>query len=156
MMDHRTVEVIDDSSDEGFIQLQASRDELVIVFVKRPSPQLYPSDEMFCSKMLPAAMKSFMEKHHFMEPKKISVFIDAHPYVAACKCYVRLFISMGMHVVNSLAVRDESVDAFCLTWRIVLAGKPEEGERGHVPLKVTEMDGERLNEAWHVFTQNLD
>jgi hypothetical protein len=87
--------------DHGFIQIHATSDCLYIDLVKRPPGRLFPLEERFCSTMLPAAISEFMESTlPSIEIKMAQVDINSENHQAACKCYVRTFINMGLTLIG--------------------------------------------------------
>jgi hypothetical protein len=76
----------------GFIRLIYNRKSklLRIDLVKRPPEYLFPASVRFCSTMLPTTISEFIERYDLHEIESMHVHIDAHPYSAACKCYLRI------------------------------------------------------------------
>lgn len=145
------MKLLSDYSDHGFIQLlyRKSTDGLTINLVKRPPGRFYSESEPFCSKMLPAAIARFLEHHQIPTVSEVSVVVDGHPYLAACKCYIRVMISMGLARVgegSGVVVTPSLVEDFC-GWRPKsIVGKPTvPGAMGHSPASVSEADTVKLS-----------
>ena len=159
-------DIVDPDSDEtefdldypehGFIQIDGDLDEMSISIelVRRPPSSLYPESEPFCSKMLPAAIADFMEVHLMTIVTEISVFIYGHPYIAACKCYVRTMMQMGLgRIEDELISSPNMVEEFCARREAYLFGKPVvDGAFGHTPDQVSQRD---LNILRHSVTSVL-
>jgi hypothetical protein len=77
--------------DHGFIQLGLTLDEVFIDLVKRPPAQYFDPTEKFCTALLPAAITDLLEgtSTNIAAIQAINVVVDAEPYSAACKCYMR-------------------------------------------------------------------
>ena len=65
--------------------------------------------------MLPAAIYDLMESHHLYGIKAVFVAVNASPYIAACKCYARTMMAMGLRrVVRSLeSVKSSKLAGIC-------------------------------------------
>lgn len=115
--------------DHGFIQLTAVADRIAISLVKRPPARFFPAGEKFCSSLLPAAFFEFVTSNE-IDPvliKVVSVTIDAHPYKAACKCYMRTLIGMGMNRIglgSGVVLQDHQVEEFCDYEHVLVEGRP--------------------------------
>ena len=116
----------------GFISLAAAGDRIQVAMVKRPPGDLYPADKKFCSRLLPAAVVSFAHGFDFplAEIKVVAVHIAARPYVAACKCYMRLLIGMRMNAVGDAReiVDEDGIDSFCARNHEILEGHPTDNQ----------------------------
>ena len=142
--------LLSDFTDHGFIQLQYSDilGAISIKLVKRPPNEFYPESNKFCSKMLPATIADFIDIHHIPRIEAINVTLDAHPYMAACKCYMRTMISMGLNRVGlgeGVVVTSDQVEDFC-AWRPTsITGRPAvERSLGHSPATVSLEDMDQL------------
>lgn len=142
--------------DYGFIQLATEHEsrQLSVVLVKRPPGYMYPSNEKFCSSLLPAAVAEHMATTGVTDIQSVSIHIDAYPYRAACKCYFRLLVSMGMNRVglgSGVVVPPSQEDEFCDYDQVHLIGRPvEEGSSGHSPVTPTlARDIQKLRRSAH-------
>jgi hypothetical protein len=89
--------------DNGLIDLYLLDDKsLYIAYVVRPPGDLYPARSPFCSTLLPIAVKEFISRTGLVESlKSVEVELEAGPYlIFACKCYVRLMLSMQVSLIN--------------------------------------------------------
>ncbi len=143
--------LISDYTEHGFIQLEFEPDlgALSIKLVKRPPSEYYPSSEPFCSKMLPTTIAEFIEANHVTDISSISVVVKAHPYFAACKCYMRTLISMGLNRVgegSGVVVDSSKIDEYC-DWRpVTITGRPTlNGSYGSSPTTVSLDDHIKLH-----------
>jgi hypothetical protein len=122
------MEDILDFSDHGFIRIQSSSDDsLQISLVKRPPHDLYSENEKFCSSMVPAAIAEFMDGSMMDRLTSVFVSINAHPYRAACKCYMRTLISMGMNRIgegSGIVVGPDRVEEYCDYKHESITGRP--------------------------------
>ena len=144
-----------DYMDHGFIQLATAHDvgQISVVLVKRPPSDLFPRDEKFCSTMLPAAMVEHAEATGLKSIKSVLIHFDAHPYRAACKCYMRLLISMGLNRVgqgSGVVVHPSQVEEFCDYEQPEMFGRPVDGVAGHPPAR-SETDIDRLRTSASYF-----
>jgi hypothetical protein len=150
-------ELPDDYPDHGFIQLEYNRkeEEMRLILIRRPPSRLFSKTEPFCSTMLPAAIGEFMRHLEIKRVKQIAVHIDADPYIAACKCYMRTFIRMGLSKVGTENIHD--INRFCSSKHSTIVATPEdESSWGHAPSGVGLTDIAKLNTACFVFAQNVD
>ena len=102
--------------DSGRIRLRFEPPVLHIELVNRPPEQFWPRDVKFCSTMLPAAIESFMGFGGIVGLNQMVAHIHADPYVAACKCYLRVAISMNLTHVgfsDDEPLRMDQVEDFC-------------------------------------------
>jgi hypothetical protein len=71
----------------------------------------------FCTPVLPAAMSNFIDLYSIKleDIKYLKVTNLADPWIAGCKCYLRLFVSMGFTFINGESVESESaISEYCL------------------------------------------
>ena len=112
----------------GFIELRHSAprfsriNELTIVLVHRP---LEWGEKIFCSVMLPAAIRDLYEAHGELVIERldrVTVAVVAKPYVTACKCYIRTMAAMGFtHVAPEPPIQftelvpldEDGIERFC-------------------------------------------
>ena len=139
------IELLSEIPHHGFIQLEYKPrvKAIVISLVKRPPGALFPRSEKFCSRMLPAAMAEFIRIHNIGKIKSISVIVEADPHIAACKCYMRTMISMGLtRVGDDRIVGEDDVEAFCVLKppRHIGATSIINGRSGHSPITVSVSD----------------
>ena len=100
----------------------------------------------FCKMALPAAFYAFTlhpNPFDISAVKSVTVTIDAHPYIAACKCYVRTFIAMGFTRLASRTkygnspvedvTEEDKVDTYCSTHRTWIGASVPELEVAHLP-----------------------
>ena len=71
----------------------------------------------FCTPVLPAAMAKFLSYKHIdlgqIEVLKVTNL--ATPWMAGCRCYLRLFVSMGFTDINGVLVEnDDEILGFCI------------------------------------------
>ena len=103
------IELLTEVVDHGFIRLiyKPQYEGLDMDLVKRPPEHLFPEDIPFCSIMLPATISEFMDRHNLIDKiKNVRVIVSANPYLAACKCYLRTMMSMGM---NNIGISNKSI-----------------------------------------------
>ena len=149
----RKMDDINDFRDHGFIRIQSSsEDRLDIALVKRPPPHLYNSDEKFCSSMVPAAIAEFMDGSGMDRVKSVFVEINAHPYRAACKCYMRTLISMGLNRIgegSGVVVGGDRIEEYCDYKHQSITGRPVvEGTFGYSPMTdYIDTDREKLRQT---------
>ena len=97
----------------SFIELKRTDSTISIEFVQRGSD--WPSGSSFCSHMLPAAMDEFLETGiDLKEILQMSVYMTADPFIAGCKCYLRLFVSMGYNTIGNVSLQvDDDIVQLC-------------------------------------------
>jgi hypothetical protein len=102
--------------DHGIVDLQFLRGTLEINLVKRPPAEIWNPSEKFCSHILPAAIYTMLTEYGIdvaSEVELVHILFDADPYIAACKCYMRVLVEMGFTQVVFMTVNSDSVDGFC-------------------------------------------
>jgi hypothetical protein len=158
--DDEATHLLSDYTDHGFIQLEYKpiQEELLIKLVKRPPGEFYAESEPFCSRMLPTTIAQFIEAHQISRIKLMSVVVHAQPYMAACKCYMRTMISMGMNRVGAgdgVVVKPGQVESYC-DWRLEqIIGRPAlEGTFGYSPDSVSNLDHVKLHSTVSVVIIN--
>jgi len=99
----RNVRFFDRFPHHGFIQLQVQgRVVASIEKVKRPPIPYWPSEEPFSSRVLPVAIARILTVNdlQFSDIDIMTVEIDAEPYEAACKCYLKSFLLFGFILLD--------------------------------------------------------
>ena len=91
----RWLDVWEELPDHGFVHLAHYPGKLSVLNVQRPSN--WPQHESFCSSMVAAGIVEFMHSNRIGVENihMVVVGVEAHPFVAACKCYMRVMIDMG-------------------------------------------------------------
>jgi hypothetical protein len=123
----------------GFIQLETGEhDSININLVKRPPPEFYPAYEKFCSKFLPAAMLDLMEEASMIDGvSEVRVFMTKDSYTAACRCYMKTFLAMGLPRIGEtygVVISASDIDEFCVHPQPMLRARPVSlGEVGRAP-----------------------
>ena len=82
--------------DSSFIRLEKHRTSLNIILVSKGDN--WPDGTSFCTPMVSAAIAQFLEIHDIdlsRDIETVEVFNMAKPYIAGCKCYVRIMVAMG-------------------------------------------------------------
>jgi hypothetical protein len=100
---------LDSDPDLSVVRLLHVRDKLVIDLVKRGAD--WPEDESFCSLMLPAAIRDFIQQRELdisTDIKAFWVVNVSEPPEAGCKCYTRTMLGFGFDSVNRIPS-----DRFC-------------------------------------------
>ena len=116
--------------DHGFIELRLSVDTLLVSAVRRPPDHVWPPTVLFCSRMLPAAINEFLHTVHMdlSTIKHVLVALIADPYIAAFKCYMRVFIDMGFTDFGyGNPMGTEDVDKFCEREDSIILGSLGDG-----------------------------
>ena len=111
------------------------------LLVKRP-PNVKGA---FCKVVLPAVIYAFTQhpiQADIATVREMTVTIDADPYIAACKCYVGTFLSMGFSQMKSFIgwgwtpfedMTPERVDEYCQTDRDEIIAIVPEGQVANIP-----------------------
>ena len=136
--------------EHGFIELTWLFDRVEIHLVKRPPARFFPENEKFCSTMLPAAIRDILETNEVPVEliQIIGVTIDAYPYRAACKCYMRVLMGMGLNRVgggDGVVVTENKLEEFCDYEHVRIEGRP-----AHIVARLPEVNStaaERLRAA---------
>lgn len=131
--------------DHGFIQLRLDDDTLTISLVKRPPAIMWPPENKFCSRMLPAAINEFFSESvvtGINDINSVMVSIVADPHIAACKCYVRTLLAMGMdrlRMDSNEPVTEAEIDAFCADEPDIILARPSIGGPRLPPVTMKDM-----------------
>ena len=154
------MDIPEDYPDHGFIQIQTSVDNVLSInLVKRPPPTYWPRSGSFCSQMLPAAIEDYMDRNEIRSVTAIHVAIDADPYEAGSKCYLKTMLEMGLGRVNGKLVSSASgVEEFCSLREFEVMGRPTSpGTLGRIPTGVTEEHRQLLKiSSTHRFIQRFN
>ena len=124
--------------EHGFIEISLDGNILSIDLVKRPPADVWPTDIKFCSSMLPASISQFFIDNELLlnVVDRVEVELEAEPFTAACKCYVRVMINMGFSILNGgpRPVNQTDVDEFCHHDHYSITGHLPVGEAGRLPV----------------------
>ena len=84
----------------GFIRLAGNGAWLEITLVQRPGA--WPAGKSFCSRVLPAAVRSFYAQNEWdvSHTSTVYVYNVGRPLVVGCRCYGRLMLEMGFTKIN--------------------------------------------------------
>ncbi len=149
------IELLTEVVHHGFIRLiyKPKYERLDIDLVIRPPRLLFPEDVPFCSIMLPATISEFMDRHNLHDKiKNVHVIISATPYLAACKCYLRTMMSMGMNYISisnkSMIVTTENLEDICeLEPRSITARSVSREQFANSPISVSDIHKQILQKT---------
>ena len=117
--------------DESIIMLSVEEDFISIDLVQKGTG--WPIGSSFCSALLPAAMSDFISQKGISleDISFLIVFNSSVPFRFGCKCYLRLFVSMGFQSIGSYMIRnEEEIEAYCGAPDVSMSIVGEQGEYG--------------------------